>query len=77
MFNQMPLLLGVSRKSTIGAVLNQPIDKRLSGGLALSVFAALHGVKMLRTHDVAETRQALDMIDVMLKSSDLLDKETG
>ncbi|MDX2345622.1 MAG: dihydropteroate synthase [Legionella sp.] len=69
--NNMPLLLGVSRKSTIGAVLQQTVGNRLSGGLALSVFAALNGVAMLRTHDVAETRQALEMIDVMLQDSDL------
>ncbi len=72
----LPLLLGVSRKSTIGAVLQQTVDKRLSGGLALSVFAALKGVAMLRTHDVAETSASLRMIDVMLQDS-YLDKETG
>ncbi len=66
-FNAMPVLLGVSRKSTIGVVLDQDVNDRLSGGLALSVFAALHGVAMLRTHDVAETKQALDIIDIMLQ----------
>lgn len=72
----LPLLLGVSRKSTIGAVLQQTVDERLSGGLALSVFAALKGVAMLRTHDVAETKASLRIIDVMLQDS-YLDKETG
>ncbi len=73
---QLPLLLGVSRKSTIGTVLEQTVNNRLSGGLALSVFAALKGVAMIRTHDVAETRQALEMMDVMLQGS-YLDKEIG
>ena len=71
-----PLLLGVSRKSTIGAVLQQAVENRLSGGLALSVFAALRGVAILRTHNVGETRQALKMMDVMLQDS-YLDKEIG
>ncbi len=69
-FNQK-LLLGVSRKSTIGAVLEQDVANRLSGGLALSVFAALGGAAILRTHDVAETQDALKIIDVMLQHSDL------
>ncbi|MCH9756069.1 MAG: dihydropteroate synthase [Gammaproteobacteria bacterium] len=65
----LPLLLGVSRKSTIGAVLQQTVDNRLSGGLALAVFAALNGVAMIRTHDVGETREAFKIIDVMLQGS--------
>lgn len=69
--HDLPLLLGVSRKSTIGAVLKQTVDKRLSGGLALSVFSACEGLSMIRTHDVQETREALDIIDVMLQDSDL------
>ena len=73
--NGLPLLLGVSRKSTIGTVLEQPVAHRLSGGVALSVFAALQGVAMIRTHDVGETKNALKLIDVMLQNS-YLDKET-
>lgn len=65
------LMLGVSRKSTIGLVLNQSKDQRLSGGLALSVFAALQGAAIIRTHDVSETRQALSMIDVMLQQKEM------
>lgn len=64
---KLPLLIGVSRKSTIGAVLNQDVDKRLSGGLALSVFSALQGASMVRTHDVAETKQALMMLDSVMQ----------
>jgi dihydropteroate synthase len=69
--DDLPLLLGVSRKSTIGAVLNQSVANRVSGGLALSVFVALQGVAILRTHDVAETKQALEIIDIMLQMDDL------
>lgn len=63
----LPLMIGVSRKSTIGAVLNQGVDKRLSGGLALSVFSALEGARILRTHDVFETKQALIMLDQVMQ----------
>lgn len=57
-----PLLLGVSRKNTIGVVLNKEVNERLSGSLALVVYAALQGVAVVRVHDVDETNQALEMI---------------
>ncbi len=49
------LLIGVSRKSMIGAILDRPVDQRLYGGLAMAAYAVLHGVAILRTHDVAAT----------------------
>jgi dihydropteroate synthase len=58
-----PLLLGVSRKSTIGAVLDKEVGDRLIGSIALAVYAALKGVRILRVHDVDETHQALKIID--------------
>ncbi len=61
----LPVLLGVSRKSTIGAILNKTEEERLYGGLALAVYAALHGVSIIRTHDVDETNQALTMISAI------------
>jgi len=60
---ELPLLLGVSRKSTIGAVLGKDVNDRLIGGIALAIYAALKGVGIIRTHDVDETRQALHMTD--------------
>ncbi|MDP3704359.1 MAG: dihydropteroate synthase [Legionellaceae bacterium] len=65
--HQLPLLFGVSRKSTIGAILKQTPDDRLPGGLALAVFAVTQGASIIRTHDVAETKQALIMLDVIRK----------
>lgn len=59
----LPLLLGVSRKSTIGAVLGKEVNERLIGSIALAAYAALKGVGIIRTHDVDETNQALQMID--------------
>lgn len=60
-----PLLLGVSRKSTIGAVLNKKVNQRLIGSIALGVYAALQGVDVLRAHDVEETNQALIMMNAV------------
>jgi dihydropteroate synthase len=61
----VPLLLGMSRKSTIGTVLNKEVSQRLVGSIALAVFAAIKGVRILRVHDVDETNQALKMIDAI------------
>ena len=56
-----PLLIGVSRKSMIGHLLGRPVDKRLAGSLALAMAGLYQGAKILRVHDIAATR---DMIDV-------------
>ncbi len=57
-----PLLVGASRKRTIGALSNEaPPDKRLGGSLMLAVRAMEAGVQLLRVHDVAETVQARDV----------------
>ena len=66
----LPLLLGVSRKSTLGAALQLPVSERLSAGIALAVFAALQGVSIIRTHDVKETYQALQMIQDIVSKDD-------
>ncbi len=55
-----PLLLGVSRKSVIGRVLDLPPEERLDGTLATTAIAVWHGVEYLRVHDVrANLRAAL------------------
>ncbi len=63
--HHLPILLGVSRKSTIGHILDQPPEGRMVGGLALAVYAMLVGVSIIRTHDVLETQQAFKMIQEM------------
>ena len=64
----LPLLLGVSRKSTIGAVLQKGVSERLTGSIATEIVAALHGASIIRTHDVGETNQALQMVDAIVGS---------
>ncbi|MGL5742386.1 MAG: dihydropteroate synthase [Legionella sp.] len=64
----MPLLLGVSRKSTIGALLAKEVSERLIGSIAVAAYAALQGVGIIRTHDVDETNQALHIIDMICQA---------
>lgn len=61
-----PVLIGASRKSMIGAVLNKPIEQRMNGGLAIASAAALKGAKIIRTHDVAPTVEVLQMIAAIM-----------
>ena len=57
-----PLLLGVSRKSFIGAISGEEEPKnRLAGSLATAIYALEAGVQIFRVHDVKETRQAFDV----------------
>jgi dihydropteroate synthase len=62
-----PLLIGVSRKSFIGRVLGRPVDERLHGGLGLAALAVIEGARVIRTHDVAATRDALSMVSAVLQ----------
>ena len=55
----LPLLVGVSRKSMLGAITGQPVENRLAASLSAAVLAAQRGAKILRVHDVAATRDAL------------------
>ncbi len=57
----LPILVGASRKSFIGAITDQPADARLAGSLATIGWAASQGAAMVRVHDVAETVQFLEV----------------
>jgi dihydropteroate synthase len=61
-----PLLVGVSRKSTIGRVLGRPPADRLAGGLGLAAWAVGEGARIVRTHDVAATRDAILMVNAVM-----------
>ena len=54
-----PVLVGVSRKSMIGAATGRPVNERLAGSIAATSLALLGGVKIIRTHDVAATMDAI------------------
>jgi dihydropteroate synthase len=55
----VPLLVGVSRKSMLGAITGRPVEGRLAGGLALAALAVFGGARIIRSHDVAETCDAV------------------
>ena len=54
-----PILVGLSRKSFIGGIIDAEVDRRLPGTLAADTIALIRGASVLRVHDVAENRAAL------------------
>ena len=61
-----PLLLGVSRKSFIGKLLGATLNERLPASLACATLAVADGVQIIRAHDVAETVQAVRLVEASL-----------
>jgi dihydropteroate synthase len=59
----LPLLVGMSRKSMIGQLLNVGPSQRLTGSLACAVIAAMQGAHILRVHDVKETVEAMRVVE--------------
>lgn len=67
-----PLLVGVSRKSMIGALLNNQADQRLYGSLALATLAVWQGACLIRAHDVAATVDAIRICAAIRDSAAVL-----
>jgi dihydropteroate synthase len=64
----LPVLIGTSRKSTIGAALGGvPVEERLMGTAATVAIAIAHGADIVRVHDVAEMVQVCRMADAVLR----------
>lgn len=61
-----PVLLGVSRKSVVGAALGLPVGERLEGTLAATVYAVIKGCAFVRVHDVKENVRAVRMTEAIL-----------
>ena len=57
-----PVLIGVSRKSMLGAITGRPVDQRLVASTTAAVMAAQRGASIIRVHDVRETVQALALL---------------
>jgi dihydropteroate synthase len=55
----LPVLVGVSRKSMFGQLLDRPVGERVTGGVAAAALAAWQGARIVRTHDVRATMDAL------------------
>ena len=56
---QAPMLIGLSRKTMIGALTDRPVEQRMAGSLAGALAAVAQGARIVRVHDVAETVDAL------------------
>lgn len=62
---EAPILVGLSRKAMIGALLGLSVTERLPASLALAVMAVMHGAKLVRVHDVKPTIEAIAMVNAM------------
>jgi len=63
----LPILVGTSRKSTIGAVLDKPVEDRLFGTAATVAVSIASGAAIVRVHDVAEMAQVARMTDAIVR----------
>jgi dihydropteroate synthase len=64
----LPLMVGLSRKSMIGALTDRPVDQRISGSVAAAVIAAGRGAHIFRVHDVEQTVDALKINSAVNKA---------
>jgi dihydropteroate synthase len=65
----LPILVGLSRKSLVGALTGRPVAERLAGSLALATIAVLHGARIVRAHDVAATVDAVRVAEAFREVS--------
>ena len=61
----LPVLAGLSRKSMLGAITGRPLGERLAASIAAAVLAVERGARILRVHDVTETRDAVAVWQAM------------
>lgn len=64
----LPLLVGMSRKSMIGQLLNVPPNQRMVGSVTCAVIAAMQGAQIIRVHDVKETAEAMRVVEATLSA---------
>ena len=66
--SELPILAGLSRKSTLGKITGRPVDERLAGSLAMALLALQRGATILRVHDVRETRDVIAVWEAFEKT---------
>ncbi|HHW4401303.1 TPA: dihydropteroate synthase [Aeromonas hydrophila] len=71
---QLPLLVGMSRKSMIGNLLGRPVDERLAGSLACALIGMQRGARIIRAHDVRATMDALRTGWMVMTGQDFISK---
>jgi dihydropteroate synthase len=62
---EWPLLVGISRKSTLGVITGRPVEQRVHASVAAALLAVTKGAKIVRVHDVAATRDALTVYSAL------------
>ena len=60
-----PVMIGVSRKTMIGEMIGRPVEQRVTGSAVAAAIAASQGVAIVRVHDVAETRDAMVVMQML------------
>ncbi|CFQ42850.1 dihydropteroate synthase [Yersinia bercovieri] len=65
---ELPLLVGMSRKTMVGQLLNVPPQQRVIGSVACAVIAAMQGAQIVRVHDVKETVEAMRIVEATLSA---------
>lgn len=68
--HDLPMLIGVSRKSMLGAITARPVEQRQAASIAAALIAAQKGAKILRVHDVAATKDALAVWEAIEKGEE-------
>jgi dihydropteroate synthase len=63
-----PILIGPSRKSFIGKLLDLPVEERLEGSLAALTVSIMNGANIVRVHDVEESKRVACLVDTILKA---------
>ena len=63
-----PVLVGLSRKGMIGTITGRASDARVAGGIAAAVVAVQNGARIVRTHDVAATVDALKVVSRIMET---------
>ncbi len=72
-----PVLVGVSRKSFIGKILDLPVEERLEGSAAAVAAAVLNGADIVRVHDVKAMRRVVGVADALANRGNLATQENG
>ncbi len=65
----LPILVGLSRKSLLGLISGRAVNERLAAGVAAAALAVAKGARIIRTHDVAETRDAVKIAHAMIRET--------
>jgi len=64
----LPVLVGLSRKSTLGELTGQTVENRMAASLAAAAIAVMKGAQIVRAHDVRETADALRVVRAVMEA---------